>query len=148
MTTEDPRPNDARFVEGVRERFVAASLTREQTAAFDRKLLERISKRRFEMWQRPLTVAATASAVLASAVFAVWLIGPPQTEPVATPIASSASSPERPSLDRPSVDRREELRFDPADEAVLEFGTAALANLEDSLPDEYRAIDELFLGEV
>ena len=140
MTNEDPRATDARVVEAVRERFAAPSLTREQTAAFDRRLAKRIAKPHFEVPWRSLGVAATASAVLF-----VWLIGLPDVEPLADPIATRtdpiASS-------TPSREPREELRFDPTDEAVLELGTAALANLEDSLPDEYRAIDELFLGEV
>jgi hypothetical protein len=130
MTTDDPKTREQPFVDQLRTGYRPSEMSAAERVAFDEAVVERAT--------RPASFGPAipiAAGLLATAA-AVWLALVPTEVPTQDVAAVTTTI------------THTELQLAPADEAVLDLGTRSLADLEDSLPDEYRAIGEIFLGEV
>jgi hypothetical protein len=126
----DPTPDGDAFVREVAGLYTPPEMSAARRSAFDARLGERLSHRRRWSWG---PVLAGTAAVLALALLLLRTGEDPR--PGEGPARLTAQRPE------PRPARIETT----AEEAILALATASAAPAEKELPDDYEAIENLFL---
>lgn len=134
MSSDERRPQDAQWIERVREGWQASAQTPNQRAAFDDRLEDRLHQRSRVSWLRPVGVLATSAVVTAL----VWNATLPPAESVLG-ISQVAEA-----------DSQQATSAEVAD-AWLGFGDEIYAVdlpewVDASLPDDYAAMESLLFG--
>ena len=134
MSSDERRPQDAQWIERVREGWQASAQTPNQRAAFDDRLEDRLQQRSRVSWLRPVGVLATSAVVTAL----VWNATLPAAESVLG-ISQVAEA-----------DSQQAMSAEVAD-AWIEFGDEIYAVdlpewVDASLPDDYAAMESLLFG--
>ncbi len=127
----DPTPDDEAFVRKVAGLYDPPELSEARRSAFDARLEERLSHRRGWSWK---PVLAGVAVFLAVALLLLRAGEAPRTG--ASPEGLAAQRPVAP------VERAETT----AEDAILALTTVTAASAEEDLPEEYVAIETLFLG--
>ena len=150
MTNDEQRPGDAGWIAQIRDSWSRPPLTPNQRVAFDGRLDERLRGNRRADWLFPAGVVATA-AILGVVVLKSTLLPGTPTESVELLRASAQAGSSGIAEVAPPD---EFLTARDVAEAWIEFGDEACASeasgptdaSDVSLPDDYAAIESLFLG--
>ena len=121
-------PRERAIVERAAEFYAAPPLSASQRVRFDAQLAERLSAPAHG--RARLAASLGAAAVALGAVLGLWLL--PAHERPDAQIVSAASTP---------------LAVVAQDEDAILAAVGPIANADDALPEDYRAISDLVIGE-
>lgn len=137
MSSDERRPEDAQWIERVREGWQASAQTPNQRAAFDDRLDDRLHRRSRAPWLRPVGVLAT-SAVIAALVWNATLSATDSL--VGTPQIAEADLP------RATPAEVADVWLEFGDEIYAIDSPESIDAMDPSLPDDYAAMESLLFG--
>lgn len=133
-----PSPDERAFVARVRDVYTPERRTAREQESFDRRLRERLEQAARPTWTWPVPIAVAAGVLGLCLLLFRGTPGNLLTTPAATVVTQPVEQVLATTVDdeAPST----------VEDALLALGTEAIANADDVLPDDYVAIENLFLG--